>query len=262
LITAQGQGRAPGRPRLAELLRQVRAGLAAAPPPRAVVDVGGGTGSVAVQLADDGLPVTVLDTSAAMLATCAERAADLGPEVGERLRTVQGGAEQASRLLGPASADGVLCHGVLEVVPQPEVVLAGLALLLRPGGVLSLVVANRAWLGLRAARRGDYLEALRLLDEPEVVAASVWRGARERPRQVSPAGPARAWTAAELRPWCERAGLEVLAEYGLQAFAEPPPDAGRDQLEALVELERRAAEREPFRSVGEFVHLVARRAPG
>jgi S-adenosylmethionine-dependent methyltransferase len=256
LIIAEGTGRAPGRPRLAELLRQVRMSLRAVPAPGEVVDVGGGTGSVAVQLAADGHSVTVLDSSAAMLATCVERAAELGVEVGERLRTVQGDAEQAARLLGAAAADGVLCHGVLEVVRDPQLVLAGLARLLRPGGVLSLVVANRSWLAQRAARRGDYREALRLLDEPWVQPAPAGRGARERHRT---AGPARAWTAAELRPWCAAAGLELTAEYGLQAFAEPPPDADRDQLDALLELERRAAERQPFRSVGEFLHLVARR---
>jgi ubiquinone/menaquinone biosynthesis C-methylase UbiE len=236
-------------PRVTELLRQVRASLPE--PPAALVDVGGGTGQVAVLLAADGFDVTVLDPSVAMLATCVERAQALGPQAGARLRTVQGDAERVADLLGESVADAALCHGVLEVVDDPERAVAALARVLRPGGVLSLVVANRAWLALRAARRGDYREALRLLDDPYVQRT-----------QARAATRGRAWTAAELLPWCERAGLDLVAEHGLQAFAEPQGDADYDQVQALLELERRAAAREPYRSVAEFLHLVARRRAG
>ena len=58
------------------LLGQVLEALPAAP--ATVVDAGGGTGQLAVALAGHGYRVTVVDTSAAMLATCAQRAADEG----------------------------------------------------------------------------------------------------------------------------------------------------------------------------------------
>jgi S-adenosylmethionine-dependent methyltransferase len=235
------------RPRLTELGDQVRRVLPR--PPAEVVDAGGGTGQLSVPLAADGWTVTVVDPSAAMLATCLERAADLGPEVGARLRAIQGDADQVTDLLGAESADAALCHGVLEVVADPAAVVAALARVLRPGGVLSLIAVNRARLATRAARRGDYTEALRLLDDPVV------QGGRS--RQLGQGS--RAWTAQELRPWLLAAGLEVAGEYGLRAFADAPPDADADQLEARHELERRAADREPYRSLAEFLHLVARR---
>jgi SAM-dependent methyltransferase len=215
-----------------------------------VLDAGGGTGQLAVPLAADGWRVTVLDPSAAMLATCLERAAELGGEVAGRVAAIQGDAAQAADLLGAGTADAVLCHGVLEVVPDPAATVAALAKVLRGGGVLSLLAVNRARLATRAARRGDYAEALRLLDDPAV-----------HPERQGIAGPppARAWTPQELRPWLLAAGLEPVAEYGLRAFADAPPEADADQLEARRRLEHLAAGREPYRSLAELLHLVARR---
>src|SRR5829696_174991 len=84
------------------LLGQV---LEALPPaPASVVDAGGGTGQLAVALAGRGYRVTVVDTSAAMLATCAQRAADAGPEVAERVTGVQGDAADLPGLLGDHAA--------------------------------------------------------------------------------------------------------------------------------------------------------------
>lgn len=256
------RGAEPGglRARTAALVAQVRAALPV--PPAEVVDVGGGTGQVAVPLAAEGYHVTVLDPSAAMLATCGQRAAERGPETAARLRTVQGDVEQAPALLGRGGADAVLCIGTLEVAGDPARALAALAALPRPGGTLSLVVANRAWLALRAARRGDYREALRLLDDPVVAALPGQHGAGTLAAVTTAPGAedpvTRAWTAAELRGLLAGAGLEVVAEYGLRVLGEPAePDPST--AAALAELERRLAGLEPYRSVAEYVHLVARR---
>src|SRR6266508_1599154 len=190
-----------GRVRFELLLEQV---LDALPrPPASVADAGGGTGQLAVPLARLGYHVTVVDTSAAMLATC---------------------------------------------VDDPAAVLATLAEVLRPGGVLSLTFANRDWLVQRAGRHGDYPGALRLLDDA---------GASSPSRSPSH----RAVTAAELDDQLAKAGFEVAAMYGVSVFAEGrEDDLDRAALEALLELERRVAGREPYRSSAQVVHLVARRS--
>lgn len=222
------------------------------------MDVGGGTGQLAVRLAADGHRVTVLDPSAAMLATCAQRAAEHGQATSDRLTTVQADAEDAATALGAATADAVICHEVLERVAAPAAVLTTLAVVLRPGGTVSLVVANRAWLTLRAARRGDHAEALRLLDDPEVGRAAA----------IDAQGSAttRAYTAPELRELLAAAGLTVVTEYGLQVVTDQaaaerarPELESAAQAEALQRLERRMAELEPYRSVAERTHLIARR---
>jgi SAM-dependent methyltransferase len=230
-----------GRVRFELLLEQV---LAALPePPARVVDAGGGTGQLAVALARRGYQVTVVDTSAAMLATCAQRAAGEGAEVGARLATVQGDAADLQALLGPASRDAAVCHDLITQVDDPAAVLAALAGVLGDGGVLSLGFANRDWLVLRAGRRGEHASALRLVHGRET----------GRP-------PAPAMTLAEIEAELERAGFEPVAACGVGVFVDSgdddPDPAG---LAALVELERLVATREPYRSSARTVHVVGRR---
>jgi SAM-dependent methyltransferase len=216
------------------LLGQVLDALPAAP--AAVVDAGGGTGQLAVALARHGYRVTVVDTSAAMLATCAQRAAGEGGEVADRVTGVQGDASDLPGLLGPGGQDAAVCHDLLTRVEDRAALLGSLAGVLADGGVLSLSFANRDWLALRAGRRGDHAAALRLVEAGE------------------------AMTLAEVEVELDKAGLALVAASGVGVFAE----AGDDDLDPterrrLVELERLVAGREPYRSSARTLHLVARR---
>ena len=230
------------------LLGQVLDALPAAP--ATVVDAGGGTGQLAVALAGHGYRVTVVDTSAAMLATCAQRAADEGGEVAERVATVQGDAADLPRLLGEDSLDAVVCHDLLTRVEDQAALIASLAGALAEGGVLSLGFANRDWLALRAGRRGDHTGALRLVE------GRGSGGLTPRP----PEGGSEAVTLTEAEQQLDKAGLALVAAYGVGVFAE----AGDDDLDPaerqrLVELERLVAGREPYRSSARTLHLIARR---
>ena len=246
-MTASG-----ARVRFELLLGQVLAALP--PPPAQVVDAGGGTGHLAVALARLGYRVTVVDTSAAMLATCAQRAEGEGPEVAGRLTTVQGDAADLPGLLGAASQQVATCHELLTRVDDQAGLLAALVGVLAEGGVLSLAFANRDWLTLRAVRRGEHAAALALVEGRVEAPVAAGRGV-QRPEPAE-----RPLTLAEVEPQLERAGLEPLAAYGVGVFAE----AGDDDLDAaalatLRELERRVAGREPYRSSARTVHILARR---
>jgi S-adenosylmethionine-dependent methyltransferase len=221
------------------LLGQV---LDALPPaPAAVVDAGGGTGQLAVALAGHGYRVTVVDTSAAMLATCAQRAADEGGEVAERVTGVQGDAADLPGLLGEGSQDAAVCHDLLTRVDDQAARMGSLAGVLAEGGVLSLGFANRDWLALRAGRRGDHADALRLVES-------------------GGDGGSEAVTLTEAEQLLDKAGLALAAAYGVGVFAEAgDDDLNREELAALVELERRVAGREPYRSSARTLHLIARR---
>jgi SAM-dependent methyltransferase len=189
----------------------------------------------------------VVDISAAMLATCAQRAADAGAEVAGRVTGVQGDAADLPELLGPAAREAAVCHDLVTRVEDPAALLASLAGVLAPGGMLSLGFANRDWLALRAGRRGEHAEALRLV-----------AGAGQGPGAALGAGGA--MTLAEAEAELEKAGFEPVAASGVGVFADAGhDDLGPGELAALVELERLVAGREPYRSSARTLHLVARR---
>jgi SAM-dependent methyltransferase len=230
------------------LLGQVLDALPAAP--ATVVDAGGGTGQLAVALARRGYRVTVVDTSAAMLATCAQRATDAGAEVAERVTGIQGDAADLPGLLGPDSQDAAVCHDLLTRVDDQAVLLASLAGALAGGGVLSLGFANRDWLTLRAGRRGDHAAALRLAR-----AGGGSGGLMPRP----PFGGGEALTLAEAETELDKAGFELVAASGVGVFTDTGDDLDQGEWATLVELERLVAGREPYRSSARTLHLIARR---
>ncbi|NJP33423.1 methyltransferase domain-containing protein [Micromonospora thermarum] len=210
-----------------------------------VLDVGGGTGGFAVPLAQAGHRVTVVDASPDALAALTRRAAEAG--VADRVRAVQGDGDALAGLVEPASVDLVLCHAVLEVVDDPEPVVAALAAALRPGGAASVLVAGRAAAVLGRAMSGHLDVAAALAAEPTGSA-----GPRDTLRRRYDAEGAAALLAA--------AGLTVEEIHGVRVLADLLPAVVADgQPAALLELERALAARAPWRDLAAQLHLFARR---
>lgn len=216
----------------------------AADRPLDVLDVGGGTGGFAVPLAELGHRVTVVDPSPDALASL-ERRAD---EVGVAVRAVQGDAAGLADVAAAASVDLVLCHGVLEHVDDVEPAFRALAAVLRPGGVLSLLAANRSAVVLARAVSGRFDQARHALDDPH--------------GRFGPADPLpRRFTADALLALVRRHGLTLRSLHGVRSFADLVPgglvDSEPGAAEALLELERATADHDDFRAIATQLHLLA-----
>ncbi len=96
-----------------------------------VLDLGGGTGGVAIRLASLGYRVTVIDPSPDALASLERRTDEAG--LAGRIEGRQGDAGDLVELIGPDTADVAICHRVLEVVESPLAALRSIRLVLRPG---------------------------------------------------------------------------------------------------------------------------------
>ena len=86
--------------------------------PLRVLDLGGGTGGLAVPLAELGHDVIVVDPSPDALASLSRRSAER--DVADRVTALQGDADSLADFLGDQPVDLVCCHGTLEVVDDPE----------------------------------------------------------------------------------------------------------------------------------------------
>ena len=211
-----------------------------------VLDAGGGTGGFAVPLARAGHRVTVVDPSPDSLAALQRRAAEAG--LADRVAGLQGDLDDLPGLVEVASADLLLCHSVLEVVDDPAGALSRAAGVLRPGGRLSLLVANRSAAVLARALAGRPDEAARVLTDPD----GRWGPAD---------GVRRRFTSDGLAELVTGAGLVVEQLHGVRVVADLVPSAVLDTepgaTAALLALERALSDRPPFRDVATQLHLLA-----
>lgn len=129
-----------------------------------ILDAGGGTGVESIPFALAGHHVDLVDYSASMLE--AARQDITAAHVEDRVAIYQADASHVADLFAAHTFDVVLCHNVLQYVSDVSELLRNLAILLKPGGVLSLISVNRYSSPLRAAFKHDDLEeAHRMLFE-------------------------------------------------------------------------------------------------
>jgi len=218
-----------------------------------VLDVGGGSGVWAVPLALAGCAVTVVDPSPDALAVLRRRATEAG--CADRIDAMQGDTDMLADLVAAGSADLVLAHGVLEVVDDVAVATGALAASTAPGGILSVLVANRFAAVLGRAMAGRLADARQLLDDPHGRLTHRDDGGHDVLR--------RRLDADQLAELLRTAGLDVELVQGDGVLSDLVPAAVLDgspgAAEALAALELRAAVTPPLRDVASRLHAMARR---
>ncbi|MEV7385144.1 MULTISPECIES: methyltransferase domain-containing protein [unclassified Streptomyces] len=208
-----------------------------------VLDVGMGQGTQALRLARAGHQVTGVEQDPTMIAAARENLAGEPEGIRERVRIVQGDGRDTGVHFLPGSFDVVLCHGVLMYVEEPDALLAGVARMLAPGGLLSLLVRNAEALAMRPGLAGDWAGAL---DAFDTVSYRNRLGLDVRADRLGTLTATLAGIGAPLHSW-----------YGVRVFTDTAADDAEvpSDVEALLAAEDRAGRTDPYRSVAALLHL-------
>lgn len=211
------------------------------------LDLGCGTGAMAVRLARLGIHVTLLDSSQEMLEIATRSAREAG--VTEKIVLKHGDADQMANLFRAGSFDLILCHNILEYVDDPATLLRGAARALRDSSaILSVLVRNQAGEVLKAAIRAGDLAAA----ENSLTAES---------GQESLYGSkVRLFRSDSLQDMLKAASLAMIAERGIRVVADylPPRVSRIEEYERIFELERKLGSRPEFIAVSRYMHYLAR----
>jgi S-adenosylmethionine-dependent methyltransferase len=235
---------------LAAVTDVAAAGLEALGRPLRVLDLGGGTGGLAVPLAELGHDITVVDPSPDALAALERRAAESG--VADHITARQGDADSLAEVRPADGFDLVCCHGVLEVVDDPASALAAVAVALAPDGHLSLLVAGRLAVVLAKALAGEFGQAREALTSTD----GRWGRTDPLPRRFD---------IAQLESLLHEAGLTSEHVHGIRLFSDLVPSGSIDSATdraTLLELEQAVADHPAYAFLGGLgagIHVLARR---
>lgn len=210
-----------------------------------ILDVGMGQGTQALRLARAGHTVTGLESDAEMLRVAREALGGEPAGIRERVRLIEGNGQDTGVHFLPGSFDVVLCHGVLMYVQEPDAMVAGLARMLAPGGLLSLLVRNADALAMRPGTAGDWDAALTAFDTDRYTNRL---GLSVRADRLDALTATLAGIAAPLRAWY---GVRVFTD-NVSNDVELPSAA---ELERVLAAEDRAGRTDPYRRVAALLHL-------
>jgi len=208
-----------------------------------ILDAGGGAGHMALTMAQSGNNVLLCDPSREMLLKAEEAVGKVSlPGSVTTLHSSIQDLEEAVH----GKFDVVACHAVLEWLSDPRETLGHLVEFLKYEGRLSLMFYNRNATLIKKIFSGELSTALQEYEEG--FAPRGWgQGATPLAEE-------------DVRRWLGELGLEVCSKAGIRIFHDHVPGSARkpDQLEALLDVEKRLRNKEPFASLGQHIHLVCR----
>jgi S-adenosylmethionine-dependent methyltransferase len=210
------------------------------------LDLGCGTGAAALRLARLGIHVTLLDSSATMLALAERTIVEAG--VSDKTTIKRGDVAQLADIFQRESFDLILCHNLLEYVDEPGAVLRGAARVMRnSSAILSVLVRNRA---------GEVLKAL--LQTGDLAAAehnltSDWG------QESLCGGRVRLFTSEALEAILKDASLTINARRAVRVFADylPAQISRSAEYERIFALERKLGKQQEFFAVARYMHCLA-----
>ncbi|WP_244213046.1 methyltransferase domain-containing protein [Idiomarina ramblicola] len=221
-----------------EVLKRDLAPLLASEP-CLVLDVGAGLGQVNQWFQQKGFKVVHSDLSSEMVEEAELRHKAQGLD--QQCQYISSSLTDLVNQQPFTQYDIILCHAVLEWLPDTELAIQQLASLLKPGGRLSLMFYNHHAKLFANAIYGnfDYIE----------------RGLKvKKTVRLSPENPA---VPEQVESWLKNEGLAVTQKTGVRCFHDYLRNIEHQQrFDELLALEMKYNQMSPYRELGRYQHWI------
>ena len=217
--------------------------------PLRILDVGAGLAQIAIELANQGHTLVINDISVNMLKKAQASAAQNG-ENHEKLAItwhVCPYQELEKKLAGNTEKfDLIMCHALLEWLAEPADVMDFFDKHLTENGALSLCFYNPASFDYRNLIMGNF----NLLDNSEYKA--------DNKKSLTPNYPV---AKEEVESWLEAHHYQTILSSGLRVFHDYSPlkRGGHNDPDAVIRMELRYSQLEPYKWLGRYLHILATR---
>ncbi len=208
-----------------------------------ILDVGCGFARTSIRLAGRGHAVTAIDPAPELL--------DVARRESSGVAFLTAGIDDLGQPGLDGAFDWVLCHNVLEYVPDAEQAVRRLAGRIAPGGHLSLVMHNPvSHVVGTIVQEKDPEAAAHKLHATTASVRTLNRAVNLYPLQT-------------VLHWLQAEGLRIDAWYGVRCLFDYVSDNDRKRdlewYRKMLTLEQQVAGVSPYRDIAKFIHIVAAR---
>ena len=217
--------------------------------PLRILDMGAGLAQIAIELAIQGHTLVINDISTNMLKK-AQANAEQNHQNDEKLAItwhVCPYQELEEKLAGNTEKfDLIMCHALLEWLAEPAAVMDFFDQQLSANGALSLCFYNPASFDYRNLIMGNF----NLLDNTEYKA--------DNKKSLTPNHPV---AKEEVESWLKAHEYQRILASGLRVFHDYSPlkRGGHNDPDAVIRMELRYSQLEPYKWLGRYLHILATR---
>ena len=234
--------------------------------PLRILDVGAGLAQIAIELAAQGHTLVINDISANMLAKAKlsfetlkdnTETEDFGhiswyvcpyQELADKL-AIDNAKNNTNN--GAEKFDLILCHALLEWLAEPAAIMDFFDAHVTNTGALSLCFYNPASFDYRNLIMGNF----NLLD----TLLHTEGNQADNKKSLTPNHPV---AKQEVESWLQQHHYKIILESGLRVFHDYSPlkRGGHNDPEAVIRMELRYSNQEPYKRLGRYLHVMATRS--
>jgi len=221
--------------------------------PLRILDVGAGLAQIAIELAAQGHSVVINDISANML----EKAKASAEKIDKKLDITwyvcpyQALKEKLAQAEAETEKfDLIMSHALLEWLAEPAAVMDFFDKHLIDGGALSVCFYNPASFDYRNLIMGNFNLLDSLLDGNDYKA--------DNKKSLTPNHPV---AKEEVESWLKAHDYQTVRSSGLRVFHDYAPlkRGGHNDPDAVIRMELRYSQLEPYKWLGRYLHILAKR---